>query len=291
MEIDVTSYPHSDWRLLINSAYPGAHNMAVDETVLESVGRGDSLPTLRLYAWEPACISLGYAQSFTDIDPDLLNQSGWDIVRRPTGGRAILHIDELTYSVIAPHSEARLAGSILESYYRLSLALLAALHMLDIPAKASPNSETKEENHHHPGNRSSNKHLNPVCFEVPSSYEITALDKKLIGSAQARRKEGILQHGSLPLYGDLSRITRVLKFDDEESREKAAARLLRRATTVESVLGIRIEWEVVAQAFVKAFQQVLNINLIEVPLTRTEEIQVNELVRTKYSHQSWIKRI
>ena len=90
--------------------------MAIDEAILEAAGHGEVPPTLRLYSWQPACLSLGYAQPFADADQAALERFGWQIVRRPTGGRAILHTDELTYSVSGPQSEPRLAGSVLESY-------------------------------------------------------------------------------------------------------------------------------------------------------------------------------
>src|SRR5690349_12894602 len=89
----------STWRLLHTPASSGAWNMAVDEAILEHTGRGESHPTLRLYAWEPACLSLGHAQSFSDVDVPRLKAHGWEVVRRLTGGRAILHTEELTYSV------------------------------------------------------------------------------------------------------------------------------------------------------------------------------------------------
>jgi lipoate-protein ligase A len=108
------------WRLLKTLPAHGAWNMAVDEAILEGVGRGRSLPTLRLYAWDPACLSLGYAQPFGDVDIPGLRARGWEVIRRPTGGRAVLHIEELTYSVIAPLSEPRVAGTVLESYHRLA---------------------------------------------------------------------------------------------------------------------------------------------------------------------------
>ncbi|HEX7976804.1 MAG TPA: hypothetical protein VF498_20525, partial [Anaerolineales bacterium] len=160
--------------------------MAVDEAILEAVGRGETLPTLRLYAWEPPCLSLGYSQPAADVDRAALATHGWELVRRPTGGRAILHTDELTYSVIGPENGRGLAGSVLESYHTLSDALLEALHRLDIPALALPTPLG--------GSRAQNgaaepNGKGPVCFEAPSNYEITVNGKKLVGSAQARRKE------------------------------------------------------------------------------------------------------
>jgi lipoate-protein ligase A len=110
--------------------------MAADEAILETAARGQSNPALRLYAWSPPCLSLGYAQPISDVDLDQLSSLGWDLVRRPTGGRAILHTDELTYSVIAPLSEPRVSGSVLDSYQTLSQALLRALWQLGVPAQS-----------------------------------------------------------------------------------------------------------------------------------------------------------
>jgi lipoate-protein ligase A len=274
-------FQKSTWRLLITPPAPGAWNMAVDEAILEAIGAGKVPPTLRLYAWAPPCLSLGYAQPIEDVALEALQEHGWDIVRRPTGGRAILHTDELTYSVIGPLDEPRLAGSLLKSYHVLSSALLDALHLLGAPAKASPESTAL------PGAPDQG----PVCFEVPSNYEITVDGKKLVGSAQARRKEGVLQHGSLPLEGDLGRITWVLKFVDEPARQKAAERIWQRATTLERTLGRRIEWQNAAQAFIKAFERTLNLELPFAQLTQDETQAAERLVREKYQHPAWIAHL
>ena len=132
---------------------------------------------------------------------------------------------------------------------------------------------------------------NPVCFEVPSAYEITVHGKKLIGSAQARRKEGVLQHGSLPLTGNLARITEALTFADESARQNAAERLLARATTVESILGREVLWNDAAQAFIWAFEATLNLKLEEQPLSENERGRTDELIREKYNHPDWTKRV
>lgn len=267
------------WRLLKTPPARGAWNMAVDESILEHIGRGESIPTLRLYAWDPPCLSLGQAQPFADVDVARIEERGWDVVRRPTGGRAILHTDEITYSIIAPIDEPRVAGSILESYNRLAVALLQAVKALGLPVEIK---EDTGPNHETP---------NPVCFEVPSAYEITVDKKKLIGSAQARRKEGVLQHGSLPLTGNLARITEALTFADDSSRADAAARLLARATTVASVLGHEVLWNDAAQAFVWAFEAKLELNLEIGELSASEKSRADELVSEKYAHPDWTRRI
>ena len=274
-------FPLSQWRLIFSPPAAGAWNMAVDEALLEGMNAENALPALRLYAWSPPCLSLGYAQPAGDVDQAALRQRGWEMVRRPTGGRAILHTDELTYAVIGPHNEPRLAGSVLESYQRLSRALLDALHRLQVPAHSQaqalipPGSDPK----------------GAVCFEVPSNYEITVDGKKLIGSAQARRRDGVLQHGSLPLTGDLQRITQALVFPDAASRQAAARRLTDRATTVAESLGVQVTWEAAAQAFVDAFQDKLNIRFIEREFTSQECQRAEALIAEKYANPAWTLRV
>jgi lipoate-protein ligase A len=271
----------STWRLIRTSPGSGAWNMALDEAILLSVGREKSPPTLRLFAWDPPCLSLGYAQPFSDIDMGAITEKGWEIVRRPTGGRAILHTDEITYSVIANHSEPRLAGSIVESYRRLSGALLEAFNILGIQANADKEYDLPEQV----------DKRGAVCFEVPSNYEITIGDQKILGSAQARRSEGILQHGSLPLFGDISRITQVLSFPDESKRNLVAKRVLERAATVESVLHKTISWEEAASAFEKGFERALDLRFVIEEPTEQELIEARRLVREKYANFEWINRI
>lgn len=281
--------PRARWRVIRSEPGRGPWNMAVDEAILQAIGRGEVPPTLRLYAWSPACLSLGYAQPVGDVDLTLLRQHGWDLVRRPTGGRAILHIDELTYSVTGPQNEPRLAGSVLESYRTLSQALLRALHLLSIPAQAMEKPLALDPGT--PNGTENNADINPVCFEVPSNYEITIHGKKLVGSAQARRKQGVLQHGSLPLLGDLTRITQALVFPDTTSREQAAERLLARATTAEAVLGHPLAWESAADAFVNAFSQTLNLDLQPGELTPKEQAEAEALQKSKYAHPEWTERV
>lgn len=269
----------AQWRLVRTDPAAGAWNMAVDEAILEAVGRRDVPPTLRLYAWDPPCLSLGFAQPVKDVDLTALAQNGWQLVRRPTGGRAILHTDELTYSISAPSDEPRVTGSVLESYRRLATALISALQRLGLPAQAEK--EYALPQGARPGE--------PVCFEIPSNYEITVDGKKLVGSAQARRKQAVLQHGSLPLNGDLTRITRVLAYPDEASRARAAARLLAHAANAE-MLGQTLTWSACAEAFITAFQETLDLEFQEASLSPDELRRAEALVEQKYAHPSWTNR-
>jgi lipoyl(octanoyl) transferase len=272
---------HEPWRVILHAPAPGAWNMAVDEAILEQVAAGSSPPTLRLYAWAPACLSLGRAQPASDIDLAALERLGWSLVRRPTGGRAILHTDELTYAVIAHARNPVMLGGVMDSYRRIARVLLSALDRLALPAQADQKYEIPD------GLRADG----PVCFEVPSNYEITVSGKKLIGSAQARRKEGVLQHGTLPLSGDLARISQVLVHPDAQSQTLAAQRILQHATTVESVLGRKVTWIEAAQAMQDAFEETFSVPLQRMELSSAEEERAQILSEEKYNHPLWTVRI
>jgi lipoate-protein ligase A len=255
--------------------------MAVDEALLERVIAGYSPPILRLYAWLPACLSLGQAQPVADVDRERLVSAGWELVRRPTGGRAILHTDELTYAVIAPLNEPHVRGTLLESYLTISTALKASLSLLELAVNTRKDAETVH----------ATRSRNPVCFEEPSSYEILFKGKKIIGSAQARRGNAFLQHGALPLTGDLVRITRVLTFPDESARDQAARNLLARATTLETALRRRVSWTETAQAFWQGFHQAMGLEFNNSKLDEEELSLAEKLQREKYAADTWTLRV
>jgi len=251
--------------------------MAVDAAILSAVVKNEVPPTLRLYRWDPPCLSLGYSQPFSDLDQDQLRSSGWDVVRRPTGGRAILHTDELTYAVIGPKTDPRLEGGLMQSYRRLSKALSESLKILGLPVQVHSGKNPESINH-------------PVCFENPSDFEITVEGKKIIGSAQARKKEGILQHGTLPLKGDLTRIIQVLKYSNPDQRDQAAAALLQKAATVEGVLGREVSWAEAAKAFQTGVQNSLNVFFNQSDLSSSEKEAAQLLAKTQYGDPRWTKQ-
>ncbi|MBM4425535.1 MAG: lipoate--protein ligase family protein [Chloroflexi bacterium] len=269
------SYPPARWRLLITEPTDGPMNMAVDEAIMHSVAAGASLATLRFFAWTPPCLSLGYAQPKTDVDTERLAERGWGLVRRPTGGKAILHTDELTYSVIAPQSDPRVAGGIVESYRRLSEGLLRGLALLSLAAQ-------NDAVYSSVGGGSDGSD-NPVCFESPSNYEITVIGKKLIGSAQARKQGVVLQHGTLPLTGDIARICDALAFSDDAVRERAKERVRARATTLELALGQAVSWERAANAMKHGFREALGLEFEAGELSAAERGKAEELREGKYA--------
>ncbi len=285
MALPTPAYPPATWRLLHTPFTNGPRNMAIDEAILLANAAGDSPPTLRFFGWTPPCLSLGYAQPGHEADRDRLRALGMDVVRRPTGGRAILHTDELTYSVIAPMDEPRVVGGVVESYQHLSAGLAHGLERLGLTVRADKQYSAAE----------AGPAKGPVCFEVPSNYEITVglgdRPHKLLGSAQVRKQGVVLQHGTLPLAGDISRIVEVLVFESEAARQTAAARVAQRATTLGAVLGRAVSWAEAAAAMAAGFSAALNLTLVPGPLTAAEAALADQLYTEKYATDAWNYRI
>ena len=273
-----TLYSAAEWRLIYSDPAPGAYNMALDEAILQAVAAGQVPPTLRFFAWSPACLSLGYAQPGSDVDHVARERLGYHVVRRLTGGRAILHTDELTYSVAIPQDDPRVAGGIVESYRRLSGGLMAGLQHLGL----QPYSEKAAAG--------ATRDMGPVCFEVPSHYEITVGGRKLVGSAQVRKLQVVLQHGTLPLAGDIARICDVLVFESAGARAAARERVGMRACTLEWALGQVVGWRAAAEALAQGFAETLNVRLSPAALTPEEIAQAEQLAAAKYGNPDWTAR-
>lgn len=184
------------WRLLLTPPLPGADNMALDEALLERA-RATGESVARVYTWARPTLSLGRHQTAAGCyDLDLAAALGVDVVRRPTGGRAVLHGRELTYAVAGPAGE----GSLREAYERVTALLLDALHRLGVPAAQAE-----------PAGRAPAPTLAP-CFELPTRDELVVDGRKLVGSAQWREDGAFLQHGSILVDDDqglIGRLSRV----------------------------------------------------------------------------------
>lgn len=264
-------------RIIRESGFSGgAYNMAVDSAIAQAIGAGRQAATLRLYGWNPFCLSLGYGQRAREADTEALRQRGWDLVRRPTGGKAILHGDELTYSLCLPLDHPLASGDIIESYRRLSGGLLRALEILGLSAIANPARES-----------ALNQPAGPVCFVQPSHYEILVDGRKLIGSAQLRRKSVMLQHGTIPLCGDVGRICDVLSFKSAAERAEQKERARRRALTLSQALGREPSWTEVASAFEAGFVDAFGLDLQPGQLSAEEEAEAETLLRDKFGNPEW----
>jgi lipoate-protein ligase A len=271
--------PDTHWRLLRHHAATGAENMAVDEAIAQAVGAGQAPPTLRFYAWAPPCLSLGRNQPASQIDAGRCAALGYHIVRRPTGGRAILHTDELTYSLIAAPDHPLMAGMVMESYLRISHGLVAGLRRLGIPAEEAP------------GANRAGPDVSAACFEAPSAYEIVAGGRKVLGSAQYRRAHSVLQHGSLPLTGDLARVVECLAFADEAERAALRASLRRHAATAEELAGRPISYAEALEALIAGMVGALDLALIPGELSAEEAAAAAALMSTKYVGAAWTQRV
>lgn len=263
------------WRLLVTAPMNGALNMALDEALAESAGAGEGLPTLRFYQWAPPCLSLGRNQALAEVDSEACRRLGYDIVRRPTGGRSILHTDELTYSVTGPAADPRLAGSILDSYLRLAQALELGLERMGLAVKKAS------------GDTRAGADVSAACFEAPSAYEITVNGRKLIGSAQSRRQGWVLQHGSLPLTGNITRVVDGLSFASADEREALRRILAQRATTVEAELARPVDSAEAMAALTDAFAQRLGVTLTPGEISPQEQQRVERLLNERYLHPAW----
>jgi len=181
------------WRLIVDGDLVGALNMARDMAMLEAVAEGHARPALRLYGWDPPCLSLGRHQGVGAADLDFCQAEGIDVVRRPTGGRALLHHLEITYAVVAPVGVDPLPRGLQDAYRSICKALVRAMHALGVEAELTGG----EVNVHLPSPRSS-----VPCFEAPAGGEVVVRGRKLIGSALRAHAGSILQHGSILLDWD-----------------------------------------------------------------------------------------
>lgn len=269
-------YPRARWRLLHTGFADGKTNMAIDEAIMRAVTEKRVPPTLRFYGWVPPCVSIGYSQALGDeIDLERCRRDGVGWVRRPTGGRAILHTDELTYSVVVPQDDPRAFGGVVESYRHLSRGLVAGLLQLGLDVMEADYQEKK-------GGDSS-----AACFDLPSHYEVTVGGRKLVGSAQMRRRGVVLQHGTLPLRGDITRLIDYLKLPSEARRVALKEKLAGRAATLFQVLGRDVTFDDVAMAMQAGFSDALNLDLAPGELADEETVWVQEFRDQRYDSPEW----
>jgi lipoate-protein ligase A len=267
-----------EWRLVIDDALPGALNMARDQALLKLYPTLQQ-PTLRMYRWQPACVSLGRAQRWArDVDHAACDALGIDVVRRPTGGRAILHEHELTYSVVVglEHSLIGRRG-VVHSYRVLSAALQVGLARLGVQSAFAPEQARQG---HRPSYESA------ACFDEPASYEITVGGRKLVGSAQARQHDVLLQHGSLLLHADAARWARVLRLPPT----LAPHALKQRMIALDEVLDTKPAFAQVADALAAGFADACGVTLVPGTLTQAEEERAAQLVEEKYANPAWTQR-
>ncbi|MFD2657437.1 lipoate--protein ligase family protein [Gracilibacillus thailandensis] len=264
------------WYFIDTEKQTPAYNMAVDECLLQWHSENKIPPTIRFYEWLPAGLSIGYFQKTVNkIDLDAVRNSGIELVRRLTGGRAVLHDQELTYSVIVTEAHPKMPKSIKEAYMVLSKGLLEGFHSLGIDASfAIPEGKL-------------NTTQSAVCFEEPSWYELVVDQKKAAGSAQTRKQGVILQHGSIPLSVDNDKLYDLFIYRNERVKQRARDAFNDKAISIEQAANRKVTLEEVKDAFKKGFEKGLDIELQEFQFTKEQEQEINELMESKYLSDDW----
>ncbi len=265
---DASRAPQTAWRLIETPADTGARNMAADMALVDSV-RAGGLPVLRFYRWWPACISLGRNQPAKDhYDIEEAKRRGIDFVRRPTGGRAVFHHREVTYSVIV---RDRQLGGPRRTYEAIHRALLAGLRLLGAPTDLV---EDLGE-----GVRPSTV----PCFKRLDGGAIVSGMRKLVGSAQLREGGILLQHGSLLLTGDQSPTVQLLKVKWKEDTSEPPAAL-------DEILKHLPTWSELIDNLASGFERLLGIQLTESVLDEEEKALVADYSR-RFSDPEWTWRL
>ncbi|HEY6192623.1 MAG TPA: lipoate--protein ligase family protein [Bacteroidota bacterium] len=230
------------WNFVDTGFRSGAFNMEFDELLASRLEQSDEEGTLRVYGWNPPAISIGRHQRVEDFDADALERAGIDLVRRPTGGRAILHSRELTYSIVMRSGER----SPREVYRFISGGLLQAFKLLGVDAALTENDRGLKA-------PAADPHSLP-CFSSSAKDEIQYEGRKLAGSAQRRYGRVVLQHGSLLLGPQHRRIVEYLAPAVGHAARLIADDLANRTIDVESILGREVPFEECARAMKQGFE-------------------------------------
>ena len=249
------------FRLLETGLGRASFNMGLDEAILGSVATGRSLPTLRLYGWKPSAISLGFFQGALDeVDIEACASEGVDIVRRITGGGAVFHDDEVTYSIVIPEGHTLAPSSILESYSLICSGIIRGLESLGLRPEFAP--------------------IN----------DILCGGRKISGNAQTRRSTCLLQHGTILLKVDVERMFSLLKVPKEKALGRQISDAKARVTSLETALGREIGYEEASVALAGGFATALDLDLVPGLPTADELAQAEMLVADKFSTDEWTFR-
>jgi len=269
------------WRVINSGIGRAADNMAVDEAILKAHAAGQVPPTIRFYGWQPAAVSVGYFQKASaEVDISECRQRGIDVVRRLTGGRAVLHDAELTYSLVVNETHPLVPHTITASYRFFSQGLLDGLKVLGIEAQMSmPKAAYSQTKCRH--------HASAACFDAPSHYEVTFDGRKIIGSAQVRKEGVILQHGSILLRFEPQQVAALLNLPTPEAKATVAKMLTKRAISLAEATNREISWGEACQAIQTAFGPALGVELTADSLSQAEREMAQELAVTKYTQDTW----
>lgn len=264
------------WALLDSGHHDAAINMAIDEALLEWHSEEKIPPTIRFYGWKNPTLTVGHFQNVEKtIDFEGIKKHRCEFVRRLTGGSAVLHDDELTYSIVVRESHPKIPQSVNKAYYVLAQGLLEGYRLLGIDADfAIPERELFKER-------------SAVCFEVPAIYEMVVDGKKVSGNAQTRKLGVLLQHGSIPLSFDADMLFDLFKFSSEKFRERKRKAFVQKAISINDITETKHTYDSVKEAFLAGFKKSLNIRTETMELTEEQWKYIHYLADTKYRTDSW----
>jgi len=250
-----------EWRFMGGDLAEGAYNMAEDMACLQSCEQGFSPPTIKLYGWKRPTLTIGYSQQPGKlINLEKARQLDVPIIRRPTGGRVLLHCEELTYSLIAPNDHPLFGGDLKSSMCVISEMLTNCLVKLGcfrddiqfaLPSKSRGQS-------------------GPACFSLANHYELTGRGKKIIGSAQRRMKRAFLQHGSLILEFNRPFLNSLLFFKNPRLAQENLIKLTESSISINEYFGQPIPFKQVVKVFKEEFANFLRSRLTPRTLTDRE---------------------
>jgi lipoate-protein ligase A len=245
--------------------------MAIDEAIAQSVRNGQSPPALRIYEWTTPSVSIGCFQKIGSLNLTRCSTMGIPIVRRLTGGRAILHADELTYSVSAPTTHGPFSYGLRDSYQKISRAFCGAISALGLFPEAQP---AKAFGHANAAFK------NPLCFHATSFAEITLRSRKVCGSAQKRWSEALLQQGSIPYFIHEEAVRQIFDIPPSVDLKKR-------------MIGLReivpdLSHERFREAIVAAFEETFQMTFIPSSLSEEELLLARELQARRYLSPEWV---
>ncbi len=251
-----------------------AENMAIDEAILLGVLKGISPQTIRVYDWDPPTVSFGFHQNIEkQIDLDKVKKYGLGIVRRPTGGRAVLHYDEVTYAVIA-NTNGIMSGSILKSYQKIGSVLIKCLDDIGISAEMEDGIYQNKEQ----------KDWSNPCFASASKYEIHYKHKKIIGSAQIRKNSVLLQHGSILLNHNQELMAELVPFNNASDRKTLKKLLSQKTIAINQILDEPISFNKFVNTFKKNFEKESDLNFLKDSKINKFEKTLIEKLLIKYKN-------
>jgi len=250
-----------EWRLLLTGFNDAFTNMSIDESILIHRSKNEVPSTVRLYGWSPPAVSIGYFQSLEEeVDLNKCGEFGIDYIRRITGGGAVFHDKEVTYSCVAPENDPLIPSDILGSYRKICAGIVQGLSKLGIESSFVP--------------------LNDIITN----------GRKISGNAQTRKFHTILQHGTILIDTDVEKMFSLLKVPSEKLRDKLIKHVKDRVTSINAILGRKVDFDKVCDVLAEGFKEALDVELVKGKLSESELKLSQKIAKERYRNREWNHR-